>query len=160
MFQQAGKDDFGHGDFVVGDGQPALGHMEDALGGAAVVDGIMQYALAQPVGAHNVGKELIAIRRQRQGARQPGAVQNKSAGRPFDRQAGVVEIIAQELFPAGAKTWARPGWGAGWWRHRRRRDTRSWTTADLSLQSACPQAGMAMFCPALKMRRKSSAGLF
>ncbi len=74
MAQQLGKHIAWHRFLVIGDGQPALRHVEDTLGRAAIVQRIMQHALANAVGSDDVRFEDVTIRGQGEGSGQTIAI--------------------------------------------------------------------------------------
>ena len=68
-------------DLVVRDGQAAGGDVEDAGGGAAVIGGVVQHAVDQPVGAEELGAELVGVDRQAQRTGEAGLVEDQGAVR-------------------------------------------------------------------------------
>ena len=75
--QQAGEDVAWDGDLVIGDRQAALGDVEDAGSGTAVVAGVVQDTAEHLVALDVVGGEAGGVRRQGQGPRQAGLVQDE-----------------------------------------------------------------------------------
>ena len=62
--EEAGEGELGHGLLVGRDGQAALGDVEDALGGAPVVRGVVEDAVAHPVGGEGGRDVLVRVGRQ------------------------------------------------------------------------------------------------
>ena len=140
--EQLGERRFRHAQFVVGNRQAALGDVENSRRRAPVAARIVQHAVRDAVGIQNRGGKFIAVNRQRQHARQTGAIQRERARRQFRHDDGL-EIIVEKILDAavgGAKVLAeqpvffarRPGHRGGdgdefriaLHRHRRAADVR------------------------------------
>ena len=86
----------GHGQLVVGDRQAALGDVEDAGGGAAVVRGVVQHAVDEAVAAQQRRAEVVAVERQRQLAGQAGLVEHQGAAGQLGLLAGIGQVVVEE----------------------------------------------------------------
>ena len=85
-----------HGELVVGDGQPALGDVEDPRRGAAVVGRVVQHAVDEAVAAQQRGGEAVTVDRQRQLAGQAGLVEHQGAVRELRAHPRVGEVVVEE----------------------------------------------------------------
>ena len=85
---------------VIGNRQAAFRHVKHALGRAPVALGIVQHALLHAIRREDVRRENVLVRRQRQRARHARAVEHERATRQLRREAGLVEIIVEELLDA------------------------------------------------------------
>ncbi len=70
-----------HPQLVRGNRQTALRHVEDALGRAAIVDGVVQHAVVEPVARHQLVVPGLRVDRQGQLAGEPVAVEDERLAR-------------------------------------------------------------------------------
>ena len=94
--QDAGEDVAGHGLLVVGDGQAALGDVEDAGRGAPVVARIVQDPLEDAVALDVGGGEAGRVQGQGQGAGQARLVEHEGGGGQARALGGAVEVGVEE----------------------------------------------------------------
>ena len=96
--EQRGEDRRGHGLLVAGDGQPAFGDVERALGGAAVAARVVQDAVADAVRPQDRVAVAVLPLRDRERAGDPVPGQDELLGCETERlgQAEVAEVLAQE----------------------------------------------------------------
>ena len=111
--QHAGEDVAGHGLLVVRDGQAALGDVEDASGGAAVVARVVQDAGEHPVALDVVGGEAGGVHRQGQRAGQARLVQDEGRCGQLRPERGAVEVGVQEGLDAPVRGARAVGQAAG-----------------------------------------------
>jgi hypothetical protein len=77
--EDTGSDIAIDGDLLVGDRQPALGEVEDARGGAAVVGRVVQDAVEEPVARQQFRAERVTVNGERQFPSHAGLVQDQGA---------------------------------------------------------------------------------
>ena len=94
--QQAGEDVARDGDLVIGDRQAALGDVEDAGGGAAVVAGVVQDTAEHLVALDVVGGEAGGVHRQRQSSCQAGLIQDEGRARQPRSDGRALQVGVQE----------------------------------------------------------------
>ena len=94
--QQPGEGHLRHGDLVVGDRQAALGDVEHARGGPAVVGRVVQHAVDQPVAGQQRRGEGVAVEGQGQLAGQAGLVEHEGAPRQLRLLAGLGQVVVEE----------------------------------------------------------------
>ena len=103
-FQQGREGAFGDGLFVGGNRETALDDMENALGGAAVTDGIVEDSLGNAVGAEARRGETGAFIRKGENPAKPGAIENeRRTGEARDRIAEFAKIGVEEGLDAGVR---------------------------------------------------------
>ncbi len=98
--EQAGEGGGRHGELVVGDGQPALGDVEDAGRGAAVVRRVVQHPVDQAVAAQQRRGEVVAVERQGQLTGQARLVEHQGSTWQLRLHPGVGEVVVEERLDA------------------------------------------------------------
>jgi hypothetical protein len=98
--EEAGEDGGGDGFFVVGNGEAALGHVEDTLRGAAVALGIVEDALADAVGGEDFALVGILARGEREDAGEAGGVEDKGGGGDGRGFGLTLEVVVEEILNA------------------------------------------------------------
>ena len=105
VLENFGERNFRHAQLVVGNRQAAFADMENSGGGAAVTFRIVQNALFDAVGIDDVRRKIIAIKRQREHARESRAIQRERVRGQFGR-GHILQIIVEKRLDArvgGAK---------------------------------------------------------
>ncbi len=77
LLEQANISGERHAGFIRRNRKPALGHVKDALRGAAVVDRIVQDSIVEPVARHELVLPAVRVDRERQLPSQPVLVENE-----------------------------------------------------------------------------------
>ena len=93
----------GHGDLVVGDGQAALGDVEHPGGGAAVVRGVVQHAVDEPVAGQQRGGEAVAVEGQRQLAGQARLIEDERAPGELGQLLDPGQVVVEERLDASVR---------------------------------------------------------
>ena len=89
-----------HAGLVGRDRQPALGHVEDALGGAAVVDRVVQHAVVEAVAGDQLVLVAVAVEREAQLAGEAVLVEDEGLGGEADGAGRALELVEVVLDPA------------------------------------------------------------
>ena len=100
MFQQAPVDIPGNRQFVILHRRAALCYVEDTLGGAAIVQGIVQHPVDQSITAQVFRGELVGPDGQRQCPGQPGLIQHEGLSGQLRGGSGSLQVGIQECLNA------------------------------------------------------------
>ena len=97
VLQQAAKNGRGDRFLIVGNRQAAFGDVENAGRGAAVAAGVVEDALARPVGREDVALVGVATGGQGQDAGEAGAVEDEGGGRDPRGLRVRIEVVVEKV---------------------------------------------------------------